>query len=92
LNAADNLQISRSRCPTARARTTVFGDSSEFNALGDSGAKQSHASLDSEEAVRGWRSPDFVRSMRRARRAFAGGGNFRAALAAGDVEIKAAAR
>jgi FkbM family methyltransferase len=64
LNAAANLHIS----PLAlsdRERTgrLVFGGSSELNALGESGAGETVriTSLDSEDAVRGWPSPDFVK-------------------------------
>jgi FkbM family methyltransferase len=64
LNAADNLQIfAFALSDGAREGRLVFGDSSEFNALGDGGAGETVriTSLDSEEAVRGWRSPDFVK-------------------------------
>jgi len=58
------LQILACRAIRRRARGTtgVFGDSSEFNALGDSGAGENgpHSpALDTEEKVRGWQSPDF---------------------------------
>jgi hypothetical protein len=41
----------------------VFGHSSELNALGDSGAGETvHITdLDSEDAARGWPSPDFIK-------------------------------
>jgi FkbM family methyltransferase len=64
LNAAINLDIS----PLAlsdheREGRLVVGGSSEFNALGDGDAGEivHITSLDSEDAMRGWPSPDFVK-------------------------------
>src|SRR4051794_9471858 len=64
LNAGVNLHI----LPFAlsdgdREGRLVFGGSSELNALGDSGAGETvHIrSLDSEDAARGWPSPDFIK-------------------------------
>jgi FkbM family methyltransferase len=64
LNAADNLQIfAFALSDSAREGRLVFGNSSEFNALGDSGAGETVriTSFDREDAVRGWPSPDFVK-------------------------------
>jgi FkbM family methyltransferase len=64
LNTAVNLQISASALSdSAREGRLVFGDSSELNALGDSGSGETVriTSLDSEDAMRGWPSPDFVK-------------------------------
>lgn len=64
LNAAVNLDI----LPFAlsdreREGRLVFGGSSELNALGNSGAGETVriTTLDSEDATRGWPSPDFIK-------------------------------
>ncbi len=58
----------------------VFGGSSELNALGDSGAGETVriTSLDSEDAARGWPSPDFIKidAEGEEERVLAGGRNF----------------
>jgi FkbM family methyltransferase len=64
LNAADSLQISEfALSDGAREGRLVFGQSSELNALGDSGAGETVriTSLDSEDAARGWPPPDFIK-------------------------------
>ena len=64
LNAAVNLHISRfALSDSEREGHLVFGGSSELNALGDSGAGETVrvTTLDSEDSVRGWPSPDFVK-------------------------------
>jgi FkbM family methyltransferase len=81
LNAGVNLQI----LPFAlsdrpREGRLVFGGSSELNALGDSGAGETVriTSLDSEDAARGWPSPDFIKidAEGEEERILAGGRNF----------------
>ena len=58
----------------------MFGGSSELNALGDSGAGETVriTSLDSEDAARGWPSPDFIKidAEGEEERILAGGRNF----------------
>jgi FkbM family methyltransferase len=64
LNAAVNLDISPlALSDRKREGRLVFGVSSELNALGDGSAGETvHiTSLDSEDALRGWPSPDFVK-------------------------------
>jgi FkbM family methyltransferase len=64
INAAVNLHISASALSDhAREGRLVFGNSSELNALGDSGAGETVriTSLDTEDAARGWPSPDFIK-------------------------------
>jgi FkbM family methyltransferase len=64
LNAAVNLHISPfALSDREREGRLVFGGSSELNALGDSGAGETVrvTTLDSEDAVRGWPSPDFMK-------------------------------
>jgi FkbM family methyltransferase len=64
LNAAVNLHISPVALSDAvREGRLVFGGSSETNALGESGAGENvHiASLDIEDAARGWPPPDFMK-------------------------------
>jgi FkbM family methyltransferase len=64
LNAAVNLHISPfALSDREREGRLVFGGSSELNALGDNGAGETvHiTSLDSEDAARGWPSPDFIK-------------------------------
>jgi FkbM family methyltransferase len=81
LNAAVNLHV----LPFAlsdreREGRLVFGGSSELNALGDSGAGETVCitSLDSEDAIRGWQSADFVKidAEGEEERILAGGRNF----------------
>ena len=81
LNAAVNLDI----LPFAlsdreREGRLVFGGSSELNALGDSGVGETVriTSLDSEDAARGWPSPDFIKidAEGEEERILAGGRNF----------------
>jgi FkbM family methyltransferase len=81
LNAAVNLTI----LPFAlsdreREGRLVFGGSSELNALGESGVGETVriTSLDSEDAARGWPSPDFVKidAEGEEERIIAGGRNF----------------
>jgi FkbM family methyltransferase len=81
LNAAFNLDISPlalSDCE--RDGRLVFGLSSELNALGDGNAGEAIriTSLDSEDARRGWPSPDFVKIdvEGEEERILAGGRNF----------------
>jgi FkbM family methyltransferase len=84
LNKAANLQISPfALSDNAREGRLVFGGSSELNALGDSGDSGAGetvriASLDSEDAVRGWPSPDFMKidAEGEEERILAGGRNF----------------
>jgi FkbM family methyltransferase len=81
LNEAVNLQILPfALSDRAREGRLVFGHSSELNALGDSGAGEAVriTSLDSEDAVRGWPSPDFVKidAEGEEERIVAGGRNF----------------
>src|SRR5262249_56196926 len=58
----------------------VLGGSSELNALGDSGAGETVrvTNLDSEDAARGWPSPDFIKidAEGEEERILAGGRNF----------------
>jgi hypothetical protein len=58
----------------------VFGDSSELDALGDSGAGETVriTTLDNEDATQGWPSPDFIKIDAEAEeeRILAGGCNF----------------
>ncbi len=64
LNAATNLEIfGAALSDSEREGRLVFGASGELNALGDAGAGEAvHiTSLDREDALRGWRSPDFVK-------------------------------
>lgn len=81
LNNAVNLHISPFALSDGeREGRLVFGGSSELNALGDSGAGEtvSIASLDSEDAARGWPSPDFMKidAEGEEERILAGGRNF----------------
>lgn len=64
INAADNLEIhGLALSDGERDGHLVFGDSTELNALGETGDGEAvHiTSLDNEDATRGWRSPDFVK-------------------------------
>jgi FkbM family methyltransferase len=84
LNKATNLQISPfALSDSAREGRLIFGGSSELNALGDSGDSGAGetvriTSLDSEDAVRGWPSPDFIKidAEGEEERILAGGRNF----------------
>lgn len=81
LNAAINLQISPfALSDSVREGRLVFGGSSELNALGDNGAGETVriTSLDSEDAARGWPSPDFMKidAEGEEERILAGGRNF----------------
>jgi FkbM family methyltransferase len=81
LNAAHNLEISAfALSDREREGRLVFGGSSELNALGDSGAGETVriTSLDSEDAARGWPSPDFIKidAEGEEERILAGGRNF----------------
>jgi FkbM family methyltransferase len=81
LNAAANLHVSSfALSDRAREGRLVFGASSELNALGDSGAGEDVGitSLDIEDAVRGWPSPDFIKidAEGEEERILAGGRNF----------------
>ena len=81
LNAAVNLDISPLALSNReREGWLVFGASSELNALGDSGAGEPVriTSLDSEDAARGWPSPDFLKidAEGEEERILAGGRNF----------------
>jgi FkbM family methyltransferase len=81
LNAAANLHIvPLALSDSEREGRLVFGDSSELNALGDSGAGETVriTSLDSEDAARGWPSPDFIKidAEGEEERILAGGHNF----------------
>ena len=81
LNAGANLHI----LPLAlsdreRVGRLVFGGSSELNALGENGAGETVriTSLDREDAMRGWPSPDFIKidAEGEEERILAGGQNF----------------
>jgi FkbM family methyltransferase len=64
LNAAVNLTILPFALSDREGEgRLVFGGSSELNALGKSGVGETVriTSLDSEDAARGWPSPDFVK-------------------------------
>jgi FkbM family methyltransferase len=64
LNAAINLDISPlALSDREREGRLMFGSSSELNALGNTGAGETVriTSLDSEDAARGWPSPDFIK-------------------------------
>jgi len=81
LNAAVNLHISPfALSDREREGRLVFGGSSELNALGDGGAGETVriTSLDSEDAARGWPSPDFIKidAEGEEERILAGGRNF----------------
>jgi FkbM family methyltransferase len=81
LNAAANLFISPlALSDRGREGLLVFGPSSELNALGDSGPGERVriASLDNEDAARGWPSPDFLKidAEGEEERILAGGRNF----------------
>jgi FkbM family methyltransferase len=81
LNAAVNLHISPlALSDSTREGRLVFGGSSELNALGDGGAGETVriTSLDSEDAARGWPSPDFIKvdAEGEEERILAGGRNF----------------
>jgi FkbM family methyltransferase len=81
LNAADNLDISPfALSDREREGRLVFGLSSELNALGDSGTGETIriTSLDNEDVVRGWPSPDFIKidAEGEEERILAGGRNF----------------
>jgi FkbM family methyltransferase len=81
LNAAVNLHISPFALSDRECEgRLVFGGSSELNALGDSGAGETVriTSLDSEDAARGWPSPDFIKidAEGEEARILAGGRNF----------------
>ena len=63
-NGADNLEIlplALSDC--RREGRLLFGDSTELNTLGNSGAGEAVnvTSLDDEDAARGWPAPDFIK-------------------------------
>jgi FkbM family methyltransferase len=81
LNTAVNLDISPfALSDREREGRLVFGDSSELNALGDSGAGETVrvTNLDSEDAAPGWPSPDFIKidAEGEEERILAGGRNF----------------
>jgi FkbM family methyltransferase len=81
LNEATNLDISPlALSDREREGRLVFGASSELNALGEGGAGEAIriTSLDSEDALRGWPSPDFVKidAEGEEERILAGGRNF----------------
>jgi FkbM family methyltransferase len=81
LNAAMNLHISPfALSDSEREGRLVLGASSELNALGDVGSGETVqiSSLDSEDAARGWRSPNFVKidAEGEEERILAGGRNF----------------
>jgi FkbM family methyltransferase len=81
LNAADNLDISPlALSDREREGRLVFGLSSELNALGEGSAGETVriTSLDREDALRGWPSPDFVKidAEGEEERILAGGGDF----------------
>jgi FkbM family methyltransferase len=81
LNAAINLDISPlALSDRERDGRLVFSGSNELNALGDGGAGEtvSITNLDSEDALRGWPSPDFVKVdvEGEEERILAGGRNF----------------
>jgi len=81
LNAAVNLHILPfALSDSEREGRLVFGASSELNALGDGSAGETVliTSLDSEDAARGWPSPDFVKidAEGEEERILAGGRNF----------------
>ena len=81
LNAAVNLHISPfALSDSEREGRLVLGASSELNALGDGGAGETVqiTSLDSEDAARGWPSPDFMKidAEGEEERILAGGRNF----------------
>jgi len=81
MNAAVNLHISPfALSDSQREGRLVFGNSSELNALGEHGTGETVriTSLDSEDAARGWSSPDFVKidAEGEEERIVAGGGNF----------------
>jgi FkbM family methyltransferase len=81
LNEAINLDISPlALSDREREGRLVFGVSSELNALGDGNAGETVrvTSLDSEDALRGWPSPDFVKidAEGEEERILAGGRNF----------------
>jgi len=64
LNAVENLVVSPlALSDRRRDGFLVFGSSSELNALGDCGSGEPVriASLDEEDAIRGWSSPDFIK-------------------------------
>ena len=81
LNEAINLDISPlALSDREREGRLVIGVSSELNALGDGNAGEAVriTSLDSEDALRGWSSPDFVKidAEGEEERILAGGRNF----------------
>ena len=81
LNAALNLNISPfALSDREREGRLVFSGSSELNALGDRGTGETVGitSLDSEDAARGWPSPDFIKidAEGEEERILAGGQNF----------------
>lgn len=81
LNAGVNLHVSPfALSDSTREGRLIFGNSSELNALGDSGAGETVriTSLDNEDAARGWPSPDFIKidAEGEEERILAGGRNF----------------
>jgi FkbM family methyltransferase len=81
VNGAHNLEISaQALSDTERDGYLVFGESSELNALGDSGAGEAVriTSLDAEDSARGWPAPDFIKidAEGEEERVLAGGGHF----------------
>jgi FkbM family methyltransferase len=81
LNAAVNLHISPfALSDREREGRLVFGGSSELNALGDNGAGETVriTSLDSEDSMQDWPSPDFIKidAEGEEERILAGGRNF----------------
>jgi len=81
LNGAANLIISPlALSDRGREGFLAFGRSSELNALGDSGPGEPVriTSLDSEDALRGWSTPDFLKidAEGEEERILAGGRNF----------------
>lgn len=64
INTANNLEIfNLALSDSERDGRLILGSSSELNALGDIGEGEAvHiTSLDSEDAIRGWASPDFIK-------------------------------